>query len=197
MKRIGLGLGLAVLATVVWWRMPRTSGPRVFVVTPERSEDLRFLDASQYGIAYYAATVKLGSTGAVEVEPRWSPQMLPFRGRPYLMAVVQFATEGAPYGEQQRAGAVAAIRKLIEPEYIRGVQLVFPPGGDDDFFRSVAQGVRGAGKRVSVIVDGPCVSGDGWADEVVPRADGDVEACGGGRVYLRSAKAWTAERLQR
>jgi len=93
----------------------------------ERPEDLRFLDAEKFGVAFLAQTLTL-QNDEVGFRPRRQPLEVP--ENIYLIAVTRIETQKESskrpkFSEEQRKKIVALIKKTLELPNVKAVQTDF------------------------------------------------------------------------
>jgi hypothetical protein len=93
----------------------------------ERPEDLRFLDAQKFGVAFLAQTLTL-ARDEVEFRPRRQPLELP--DNIYVIAVTRIETRQdganrAALSEAQRKKIVDLIKKTLELPNVKAIQIDF------------------------------------------------------------------------
>ena len=117
----------AVGTFILSWALPRTvdpvsGAPSVFLWAWERPEDLRFLDASEAGVAFLAGTIVL-SGDEVVVRPR----LQPLRTAPgaSLIPVVRIETDRADLSSDQLRRTADAIERLTSSDSADAVQIDF------------------------------------------------------------------------
>lgn len=151
---------------------PSAAMPSRFIWAWERPEDLRFLDAREYGVAYLAQTLTLLGDEVVRA-PRRQPLFLPQDA--YIIAVTRIesgrrAAEVPTLSANQRKKIVEIIRKSVELPGIRGVQIDFDAGDSQrEFYRQLLQEVRASlprGTYLSVTALASWCSGDRWLNDV-------------------------------
>lgn len=147
----------------------------------ERPEDLRFLDAKNFGVAFLAQTLIL-QTDEVIFRPRRQP--LEIAPDIYLIAVTRIETDKAPKSRpklsaEQREKVVSLIEKTLQLPGVRAVQIDFDVvASEREFYRGVVQVLKSKlPEQIPLTITSLaswCV-GDSWfndfpIDEAVPMA---------------------------
>lgn len=149
--------------------------PAVMVWAWETQSDLRRLDPARVGVAFFAAGLAAGQSGAVVVTPR--RQALRTASGAYEMPVVRIV----PYhfDVSHHAAAVDAIVKLVRVTRARALQLDYDaPQSELAHYRTLIEQVRkrlGPGVFLSITALASWCGADSWVkdlpvDEVVPMA---------------------------
>ena len=147
----------------------------------ERAEDLRFLDANEFGVAFLAQTLILQSN-EVTFRPRRQP--LEVSPETYLIAVTRIETlkehkKRPDFSDEQKKKVVSLIEKTLQLPRVRAVQIDFDAVvSERDFYRRLINDLRQTlPKETSLTITSLaswCV-GDAWfndfpIDEAVPMA---------------------------
>lgn len=111
-----------------------SAAPPVVLWAWERPEDLRFLDAGRFGVAYLAGTLALAGDEVV-----FRPRLQPLRVAEgtWLIAVVRIEPSGESppaYSAAQRAETVRRIGELVDGSSVRSVQADFDALRSERFF---------------------------------------------------------------
>ncbi len=147
----------------------------------EQPEDLRFLDAKKFGVAFLAQTLTLRS-GEVAVQPR--RQSLQIAPNTYLIAVTRIETDkrNASRFDLSDAGkekVVFLIKKTLELPNVKAVQVDFDATvSERDFYRSIVNNLKKQLPENTPLTMTALASwcvGDAWfsdfpVDEAVPMA---------------------------
>lgn len=160
--------------------------PPVILWAWERDEDLRFLDASRFGVAFHAQTLFLEADQVV-FRPRRQP--LQISPETYLIAVTRIETSKEKSARptlsaRQKSQAVALIKRATELPNVKAVQIDYDAAvSERDFYRALMTELRRALPEnyplTMTALASWCIesSGDGggWlgempADEAVPMA---------------------------
>ena len=104
-----------------------TEMPPKFLWAWERPEDLRFLDANEFGVAFLAQTLLLKNDEVILRPRRQSLQIAP---KTYLIAVTRIETfkqsaNQAALSDQQKEKIVSLIKKTLELPNVKAVQVDF------------------------------------------------------------------------
>ncbi len=147
----------------------------------ERPEDLRFLDADTFGVAFLAQTLMLENDEVV-FRPRRQPmQVAP---NTYLIAVTRIETSKqsanrAALSDEQKVKIVELIKKTLELRNAKAVQIDFDALiSERDFYRSVVNDLKKVLPENTPLTMTALASwcvGDAWfsdfpVDEAVPMA---------------------------
>lgn len=147
----------------------------------EREEDLRFLDANEFGVAFLAQTLIL-QTDEVIFRPRRQP--LEVSPETYLIAVTRIETvkehkQRPKFSDEQKKKVVSLIEKTLQLPRVRAVQIDFDVVvSERDFYRRLINDLRQKlPKEMPLTITSLaswCV-GDAWfndfkIDEAVPMA---------------------------
>lgn len=169
----------------------------------ERPEDLRFLDANKFGVAFLAQTLTLKNNEVI-----WQPRRQPLRIAPntYLIAVTRIETEKKnsnqpDLSDAQTGKVVSLIKKTLELPNVRAVQIDFDATvSERDFYRKIVFESKKQLPENSPLTMTALASwcvGDAWfddfpVDEAVPMAfemGADDQAM---RDFLTAGKDWRA-----
>jgi hypothetical protein len=167
----------------------------------EREEDLRFLDANKFGVAFLAQTLTL-QTDEVVFRPRRQPLELP--ENIYLIAVTRIETQKEAskrpvFSEEQRKKIVGLIKKTLELPNVKAVQTDFDVVvSERKFYRELINDLRQnlpANTPLTMTSLASWCVGDHWfndfpVDEAVPMAfemGADSERI---RDYLAKGNDW-------
>lgn len=167
----------------------------------ERSEDLRFLDAKNYGVAFLAQTLFLTAD-----EVKFAPRRQPLKVAPdvFLIAVTRIETDKKnrpALSEFQQTQIAESVKKTLEFPNVKAVQIDFDVTvSERDFYKDLMKKLRAElAPEISLTMTALaswCAS-DNWfedmpVDEVVPmsfRMGADDESM---RAFLASGKDWTS-----
>lgn len=167
----------------------------------ERPEDLRFLDAKEFGVAYLAQTLYLEND---EVVFRPRRQSLAINEDVYLIAVTRVETnkqsgKRATFSERQLANLVNLVARSLERPNVRAVQIDFDAvQSERDFYgRFIGELKKNLPENTPLTITSLaswCV-GDAWfndfpVDEAVPMAfemGADDEKI---KSFLKSGSDW-------
>ena len=173
----------------------------------ERPEDLRFLDAKEYGVAFLAQTIFLEKDG---VTPKQRRQPLEVSSGTYMIAVTRIETEKdggkRPSFSPEMAGKVVSlVKNTLDLPDVKGLQIDFDAVvSERDFYRKMMFALRKeldseADKSVRTPLTMTALAswctGDSWfndfpVDEAVPMAfemGADSDKI---KNYLRSGNDW-------
>jgi hypothetical protein len=182
---------------------PRLTGsmPGKILWAWERPEDLRFLDADQFGVAFLAQTIYLEKE-SVRPERRRQPLEVP--PGTYLIAVTRIETQRDSFRRPVfDAGMMAAvaelIRKTLELPDVKAVQVDFDAmASERNFYRSMINELKNqlpADTPLTMTSLASWCTGDAWfndfpVDEAVPMVfvmGTDAEKV---KMYLRNGDDW-------
>jgi hypothetical protein len=145
----------------------------------ERPEDLRFLDAKKFGVAYLAETLVLRNDEVV-FNPR--RQTLKVSPNTFLIAVTRIETDKVSrpsLSENQRNSIVSYVKKTLDAPNVRGVQIDFDVlASERDFYRTLLNDLKKelpAGSPLTMTALASWCASDNWladlpVDEAVPMA---------------------------
>ena len=167
----------------------------------ERPEDLRFLDAKEFGVAFLAQTIFLDKEG---ISPKPRRQPLEVIAGTYLIAVTRIETnkDGTkrPTFDAEVANKVAGlIKSTLDLPDVKGVQIDFDAVVSERvFYRSLMNEVRKQlppNTPLTMTSLASWCTGDAWfndfpVDEAVPMAfqmGADEEKI---KAYLRNGNDW-------
>lgn len=155
--------------------------PRKILWAWERAEDLRFLDANKFGVAFLAQTLTLRNSEVILNPRRQSLQIAP---NAYLIAVTRIETDKkaanqSNLSDNQKEKVVSLIKKTLELPNVKAVQIDFDAlVSERDFYRSIINNLKtqlpeNAPLTMTALASW-CV-GDAWfsdfpVDEAVPMA---------------------------
>lgn len=195
-------------------RDPLARAPRLILVTPDRAEDLRFLNSANAGVALLSGKIVFSVRGA-ELVPRQSAFYLP-QGKPFLIAVFDVQSPATKPTNQQMEEAAHLIARRTAEHFFAAVQINWHVSGEQrSWFRDLLAHLRPVLQThqllVAAVDTNTCADRD-WvqsvaADAVVP-LDG---VCGATsrlkmapgtrsdlvirprtkRIYLESTEPWT------
>ena len=167
----------------------------------ERPEDLRFLDAKEYGVAFLAQTIFLEKDG---VTPKLRRQPLEVSPGTYMIAVTRIETEkdgskGPSLSPEMANKVVSLVRNTLDLPDVKGVQIDFDAVvSERAFYRSMMNKLRKQippGVTLTMTSLASWCTGDVWfndfpVDEAVPMvfemgADSDKI-----KNYLRNGTDW-------
>ena len=123
----------------------RADAPQKIVWAWERAEDLRFLDAREFGVAFLAQTLILQSDDVV-FRPRRQPLDLP--DNIYLIAVTRIETykradARAQFSDAQKDKIVALVGKTLASPNVKAVQIDFDAAvSERDFYKNLLVNLR-------------------------------------------------------
>jgi hypothetical protein len=158
---------------------PNNEMPPVVLWAWERPENLRFLDARKYGVAYLAQTLFLSGDETI-FRPRRQP--LEINPEVYLIAVTRIETDRAKrpaLSDAQRKQTVEFVRQTLARPNVRAVQIDFDAlVSEREFYKQLVRDLRAnlpenAPLTITALASW-CVA-DRWfedlpVDEVVPMA---------------------------
>lgn len=167
----------------------------------ERPEDLRFLDTSQFGVAFLAQTITL-ENDIVAPKPRRQP--LETAAGTYMIAVTRIETkkgtaERPTFSPEMAAKVVSLVKSTLDLPEIKGLQIDFDAVvSERAFYRSVMNEIRKQtpeGVTLSMTSLASWCTGDAWfndfpVDEAVPMAfqmGADSDKI---KTYLRNGNDW-------
>ncbi len=147
----------------------------------ERAEDLRFLDANRFGVAFLAQTLTLKNDQVI-IEPR--RQSLRIAPDVYLIAVTRIETakqksEQSDLSDERAEKVVFSIKKTLELPNVRAVQIDFDATvSERDFYRTIINRLKKTLPENTPLTMTALASwcvGDAWfsdfpVDEAVPMA---------------------------
>lgn len=158
-----------------------TEMPKKIIWAWERAEDLRFLDAEKFGVAFLAQTLTL-QQGDVVFRPRRQPLELP--DNIYVIAVTRIETvkensKRPVLSDEQRKKIVNLIKKTLELPNVKAVQTDFDVVvSERAFYRGLINDLKKELPENTPLTITSLASwcvGDSWfndfpVDEVVPMA---------------------------
>jgi Protein of unknown function (DUF3142) len=167
----------------------------------ERPEDLRFLDANEFGVAFLAQTLLLKNDEVFFQPRRQSLQIAP---NTYLIAVTRIETDKRTVNQSDLSDArkekvVSLIKKTLELPNVKAVQIDFDATvSERDFYRNIINELKKQLPENTPLTMTALASwcvGDAWfndfpVDEAVPMAfemGADDEAI---RKFLTDGKDW-------
>ena len=178
-----------------------TSMPQKIIWAWERPEDLRFLDANEYGVAFLAQTIFLEKDSVILRQRRQPLEVSPGT---YMIAVTRIetnkdGTKRPTFDAEMVAQTVKLIQNTLDLADVKGVQIDFDAvSSERAFYRSVMMELK---KQLPVKTPLTMTSlaswctGDSWfndfpVDEAVPMAFqmGADEAKI--KTYLRNGNDW-------
>lgn len=178
--------------------------PRKILWAWERAEDLRFLDARRFGVAFLAQTLVLRADDVL-FRPRRQPLELP--DDIYLIAVTRIETNsqagGRPaFTQTQRKKIVALVGKTLELQGVKAVQIDFDAAvSERDFYKNLIVDVKenlpgGVPFSITALASW-CIESDTWfaaspIDEAVPMAFRMGDDAARVRSFLAAGKDWNA-----
>lgn len=147
----------------------------------ERAEDLRFLDAEKFGVAFLAQTLTLQAED-VSFRPRRQP--LEVAPNAYLVAVTRIETSKDPksrpkFSLEMRKKIVSLVKKTLQLPNVRAVQIDFDVVvSEREFYRSMIHDLKASLPENTPLTITSLASwcvGDSWfndfpIDEAVPMA---------------------------
>ncbi len=146
----------------------------------ERPEDLRFLDANEFGAAFLAQTLLLRNNEVLTQTRRQSLQIAP---NAYLIAVTRIETDKKSnrpeLSVEQKEKAVFLIKKTLELPNVKAVQIDFDAlVSERDFYREIVKELKKQLPENTPLTMTALASwcvGDAWfgdfpVDEAVPMA---------------------------
>lgn len=167
----------------------------------ERPEDLRFLDAKAFGVAFLAQTIFLEGDNVI---PKRRQQPLDVSPGTYMIAVTRIETnkesrKRASFSEEQKRRVVSMITSTLDLPDVKGVQIDFDAVvSERSFYRSMMKDLK-----TQLPPDLPLTmtslaswcTGDAWfndlpVDEAVPMAfqmGADEEKI---KTFLRNGNDW-------
>lgn len=117
--------------------------PQTILWAWERPEDLRFLDAKKFGVAYLAETLALKNDEVVFV-PRRQP--LKVSPNTFLIAVTRIETDKVsrpPLSDRQRSEIISYVKRTLDAPNVRGVQIDFDAlVSERDFYKSLLSDLK-------------------------------------------------------
>ncbi|MGJ5820376.1 DUF3142 domain-containing protein [Paludibaculum fermentans] len=168
----------ALILGAVLWVLCAQAGPKppaVMVWAWEQPMDLRRLDQSRVGVAFYAAMLGPGQDGHVRVELRRQSLRTAFGA--FEMPVVRLSSYGL--GASHMASAAAAVMKIVQTTKARAVQIDYDaPASELKNYRGLLRDLRarlGPEVFLSITALASWCGQDSWlqdlpVDEVVPMA---------------------------
>ena len=169
----------------------------------ERPEDLRFLDAGKFGVAFLAQTLTLKNNEVIFQPRRQSLQIAP---NTYLIAVTRIETVKqnsfrADLSDEQKERVVSFIKKTLELPNVKAVQIDFDVlVSERNFYRNVVNELKKqlpADTPLTMTALASWCVGDAWfsdfpVDEAIPMAfemGADDKPI---RVFLANGNDWHA-----
>ncbi len=162
------------------YSIPNNEMPRKILWAWERPEDLRFLDANKFGVAFLAQTLTLKNDEVILSSRRQSLQIAP---NAYLIAVTRIETdkksERADLSAEQKEKVVNLVKKTLELPNVKAVQIDFDAiVSERDFYRSITNNLKKQLPENTPLTMTALASwcvGDAWfadfpVDEAVPMA---------------------------
>lgn len=159
---------------------PNNEMPNKILWAWERAEDLRFLDADKFGVAFLAQTVTLKNAEVILNSRRQSLQIAP---NTYLIAVTRIETDKksvrADLSVGQQEKVVFLIKKTLELPNVKAVQIDFDATvSERDFYRKIVTSLKNQLPENTPLTMTALASwcvGDAWfsdfpIDEAVPMA---------------------------
>lgn len=160
---------------------PNNEMPPKILWAWERAEDLRFLDANEFGVAFFAQALIL-QTNEVIFRPRRQP--LEVSPETYLIAVTRIETvkehnRRPALSEEQKKRVVSLIEKTLQLPRVRAVQIDFDAARSErEFYRKLVNDLRSKLPDETPLTITSLASwcvGDAWfndfpIDEAVPMA---------------------------
>lgn len=153
--------------------------PGVILWAWERPEDLRFLDANRFGVAFLAQTLLLKNDEVIR-QPRRQP--LQIAPNAYLIAVTRIETDKrnpspTNLSDERKKTVVSLIKKTLELPNVKAVQIDFDASvSERDFYRRVVRELKNdlpANTPLTMTALASWCVGDAWfadlpIDEAVP-----------------------------
>ena len=178
-----------------------TSMPQKIIWAWERPEDLRFLDANEYGVAFLAQTIFLEKDSVILRQRRQPLEVSPGT---YMIAVTRIetnkdGTKRPTFDAEMVAQTVKLIQNTLDLADVKGVQIDFDAvSSERAFYRSVVTELK---KQLPVKTPLTMTSlaswctGDSWfndfpVDEAVPmvfQMAADEEKI---KIFLRNGNDW-------
>lgn len=120
--------------------------PRLILWAWERPENLSFLDPQRFGVAFLAQTLTLKGND-VDYDPRRQPLKVP----PDMMLIAvtriesqKITREPTSLSDEQRSKLVERIRKTLELENVKAIQIDFDVvASERNFYRQLLRDLRG------------------------------------------------------
>lgn len=149
--------------------------PPVILWAWEQEENLEFLDAKKYGVAFLAQTLELKSDEIIV-----NPRRQPLRVSPeiVLIAVTRIESVESPtLSDKQKNGIISSVLKTMELKNVRAVQIDFDAAlSQRDFYQSLLKDLRAQLPEktpLSITALASFCIGDRWlfeapVDEAVP-----------------------------
>lgn len=140
-----LGMGGACNKAPTRNRINENKYPRVILWAWERPEDLSFIDANKFGVAFLAQTLTIRN-GDVVFNPRRQPLKLPPGVK--LMAVTRIESqkithEPTTLTDDIRSKLIDRIRKTLELENVSAIQVDFDAvSSERKFYRQLLEDLR-------------------------------------------------------
>ncbi|MGI8468022.1 MAG: DUF3142 domain-containing protein [Pyrinomonadaceae bacterium] len=153
--------------------------PNVILWAWERPEDLRFLDAKKYGVAFLAQTLFLQNDEVV-----FQPRRQPLKVSPdtYLIAVTRIETDKTnrpPLSDTQKNEIVSYVKQTLEMPRVKAVQIDFDAlASERGFYKSLVRDLKKtlpADTPLTITALASWCASDNWIsdlpiDEAVPMA---------------------------
>lgn len=167
----------------------------------EREEDLRFLDAEKFGVAFLAQELTL-QTGDVLYKPRRQP--LEIAPQTYLIAVTRIETlkdqKSRPeLSNEQKEKIISLVKKTLQLPDVKAVQIDFDAVvSEREFYRSMMKDLKSSLPENTPLTMTSLASwcvGDAWfndfaVDEAVPMAFQMGADDGAIRSFLANGNDW-------
>jgi len=153
-------------------RLDETQFPSVMLWAWERPEDLSFLDAHKFGVAFLAQTLTLKGDEVV-FNPRHQPLQVPPQTR--MMAVTRIESQKTTgqkplLSQNQRQQLVKLILRTLELDRVAAIQIDFDAlVSERDFYRALLQDLRAQlpdNEPLSMTALASFCIGDRWLDEL-------------------------------
>jgi len=140
--------------------------PGIVLWAWERPEDLRFIDTSQIGIAFLAATASISREGSVAFRPRTQRLELPARAAvlPVIRIESSLQFRNSRIGPVQAEPLIAGIREIAALPDVRGIQIDFDARKSErDFYRGLLESIRAStSKPIGITALASWCAGDQW-----------------------------------
>lgn len=158
---------------------PNDRLPKIVLWAWERPEDLRFLNAAEFGVAYIAQTLFLRESEVV-FRPRRQP--LEINPDVYLIAVTRIETDRTRHpslSDPQKKQIIEFIRQTLERPNVKAVQIDFDAlVSERNFYKQLVKDLRRelpANVPLTITALASWCVGDAWfnempVDEAVPMA---------------------------
>lgn len=160
---------------------PTSTMPDKILWAWERPEDLRFVDANKFGVAFLAQTLTLENNEVIFQPRRQSLKIAP---NTYLIAVTRIETgkqnsNRSDLSEERREKVVSLIKKTLELPNVKAVQIDFDATvSERNFYRNVVNELKKqlpANAPLTMTALASWCVGDAWfsdfpVDEAVPMA---------------------------